>query len=106
MTNYEDSGKDETYHFSGFVFQFGSDQSVTASKDSITYRGSWTISISNDSNDSNGNLDLTLFFSNANDEFDDLNDDWDITSVSSNKIELIDISGGNGGTDILVFERL
>ena len=29
--------------------------------------------------------------------FEDLNDDWDFISQSSTKIELIDVSGGNGG---------
>jgi hypothetical protein len=38
-------------------------------------------------------------------DFEDLNDDWDIISRSSTKIELIDISGGNGGTDYLTFEK-
>ena len=38
-------------------------------------------------------------------DFEDLNDDWDIISQSSSKIELIDISGGNGGTDYLTFEK-
>ncbi|MDA0719138.1 MAG: hypothetical protein O2934_03230 [Bacteroidetes bacterium] len=39
-------------------------------------------------------------------DFEDLIDDWDFISVSNTKIELIDISGGNGGTDYLTFERL
>jgi hypothetical protein len=39
-------------------------------------------------------------------DFEDLVDDWDFISVSNTKIELIDISGGNGGTDYLTFERL
>ena len=37
--------------------------------------------------------------------FEDLNDDWDFISQSSTKIELIDVSGGNGGTDYLTFEK-
>ncbi len=38
-------------------------------------------------------------------DFEELSDDWDIISHSSTKIELIDISGGNGGTDYLTFEK-
>jgi hypothetical protein len=36
--------------------------------------------------------------------FEDLNDDWDIVTYTSAKIELISVSGGNGGTDTLTFE--
>ena len=51
--------------------------------------------------------DFNLFFSVPDSsDFEDLNDDWDIISVTSSKVELIDISGGNGGTDYLTFERL
>jgi hypothetical protein len=38
-------------------------------------------------------------------DFEDLNDDWDIISHSPTKIELKDVSGGNGGTDYLTFEN-
>jgi hypothetical protein len=34
-----------------------------------------------------------------------LNDDWDILELNNSVIKLIDISGGNGGTDYLTFER-
>lgn len=36
---------------------------------------------------------------------DELTDDWDIISYSATKIQLIDVSGGNGGTDYLTFEK-
>ena len=38
-------------------------------------------------------------------EFMDLSDDWDVINITDSKIELIDVSGGNGGTDYLTFER-
>lgn len=38
-------------------------------------------------------------------DFEELTDDWDIISQTSSKIELIDISGGNGGTDYLTFQK-
>jgi hypothetical protein len=61
------------------------------------------LSIEDYGDDSSDDLDFNIFFNVAND-FEDLNDDWDIISQSSSKIELIDISGGNGGTDYLTFE--
>ena len=39
-------------------------------------------------------------------DFEELSDDWDITSSSNTKIDLIDVSGGNGGTDTLIFEKI
>jgi len=42
---------------------------------------------------------------NLTNDFEDLNDDWDFISQSATKVELIDVSGGNGGTDYLTFEK-
>ena len=39
-------------------------------------------------------------------EFEELNDDWHILEETSAIIRLEDISGGNGGTDYLTFERI
>src|SRR5690606_23235388 len=39
------------------------------------------------------------------DPFEDLNDDWDLISFDTQIIKLIDVSGGNGGTDYLNFGR-
>jgi len=49
-------------------------------------------------------LDFNIFFASPPD-FEDLSDDWDFISHTSTKIELIDMSGGNGGTDYLTFEK-
>jgi hypothetical protein len=49
-------------------------------------------------------LDFNITFS-APANFVDLTDDWDIVSYSNTTISLIDVSGGNGGTDTLVFTK-
>ena len=36
---------------------------------------------------------------------DELNDDWDVVSISDTQIELQDVSGG-GGTDTLTLQKL
>lgn len=38
--------------------------------------------------------------------FDELEDDWDVFSVEADRVELRDISGGDGELDVLVFEKL
>jgi hypothetical protein len=45
-----------------------------------------------------------LFFASPAD-FADLSDDWDVVSRTDSKVQLIDVSGGNGGTDYLTFEK-
>lgn len=105
ITKFIDSGQDETSHFSGYNFTFGDSGALNSTNGTNTYNGTWSISKSNSNDDNNGNdLDFNIYF-NLTNNFEDLNDDWDILSHSKNKIELIDVSGGNGGTDYLTFEK-
>lgn len=106
ITKFIDSNEDETQHFTGFNFTFGTNGVLTAENGSNSYEGSWSITDSDnsDDDDSSDDLDFNIEFNLSND-FEDLNDDWDIITQSSSKIELKDISGGNGGTDYLTFEK-
>ena len=104
ITKFIDSDEDETQHFAGYTFTFGGDGTLTASNGTNTYTGTWSITDSNSNDDSPDDLDFNIYFNLTND-FEDLNDDWDFISQSPVKIELIDISGGNGGTDYLTFEQ-
>lgn len=91
--------KDETAHFTGYSFDFFTNGSVTATQGAQTINGSWT-----DGND-DSTTKLYLNFGTAS-PFDELNEDWEILSISDTKIELRHISGGNGGTDLLTFEKI
>ena len=51
-----------------------------------------------------GEIDFNIFFA-APEDFNELSEDWNIISFSENTIELIHESGGNGGTDLLTFEK-
>lgn len=66
--------------------------------------GTWSIADSNSNDDNPADLDFNIFFNLTND-FEDLDDDWDIITRSPSRIELIDVSGGKGGTDYLTFEK-
>ena len=107
VTSYIDSGNDETNDFNNFTFTFGANGSLTATNGSTTYNGTWSVTDSNSSDDSNDNdIDFNIFFSVSDDhDFDDLNDDWDIISHSDSMISLRDVSGGDGSIDTLVFEK-
>ena len=104
ITKFIDSGKDETNHFSGYDFIFNGNGVLETSNGTNNYSGTWSILDSNSSDDSPDDLDFNILFNLTND-FEDLNDDWDVLSVTSSKIELMDVSGGNGGTDFLTFEK-
>lgn len=113
VTYFFDTDQDETNNFTGWEFQFNTNGTLVATNGSQTKNGTWSVvdDSSNSSSDDDGNStdddDFNIFFSvSQDDDFEDLNDDWDIISVSSSKIELIDISGGNGGTDYLTFEKV
>jgi hypothetical protein len=106
VTYYFDTDTNETNDFTGYNFTFGSSNAVTASNGTNIYTGTWSVTADNGTDDDNPNNDLDFnlaFTTPAN--FADLTDDWDVVSRTDTKIELIDISGGNGGTDYLTFEK-
>jgi hypothetical protein len=104
ITLYNDSGTVKTSNFTGYNFTFGANNSLTASNSTNNYTGTWSVTDSNSNDDSLSDLDFNIIFASpAN--FQDLSDDWDIISRTDTKIQLIDVSGGNGGTDYLTFEK-
>lgn len=103
ITKFIDSGVDETYHFNGYTFTFNDDGTLIADNGVNTYNGTWSISDDNSDDDTQDDLHFNIHFNLSND-FEDLNDDWEFISQTPSKIELIDISGGNGGIDYLTFE--
>jgi hypothetical protein len=105
ITSYVDSGTNETNHFTGYNFTFGASSVVTATNGTNTYTGTWSI-VTDSSNDDNpsSDLDFNIAFASPVD-FADLTDDWDVVTYTATTISLIDVSGGNGGTNTLVFTK-
>lgn len=110
ITNFVDSGSDETNDFTGYNFTFNTNGTLVADNGSTTVNGTWSItndSSSSSSTDDDGNssddIDFNIAFASPAD-FAELTEDWHIVSRTSTKIVLIHISGGNGGTDNLTFE--
>lgn len=106
ITYFFDTDSDETSDFNGYSFTFSNNGSLTATNGTNTYTGSWSVTDSSSSSDDNSSddIDFNISFSSPPD-FAELTDDWDIIEYSNTRIELIDISGGNGGTDYLTFEK-
>lgn len=109
ISSYIDSGNNETTHFTGYTFVFNSNGSITASNGETTVQGTWSITAEDDSNDDNpSSSDAEIHFNisfSTPENFSDLTDDWHLVAYSSNQIQLIDVSGGNGGTDYLTFTK-
>lgn len=102
---YEDSGVNETNDYNGLVFTFNSDGNLVVQNSTQTYNGTWSVTEDDDSNTSEeSDLDFNLAFSSP-EILLEITDDWDIDSFTSTRIELSDISGGDGSTDLLTFEK-
>lgn len=111
IASFIDSGSDETSDFNGYGFSFNTDGKLIAENGSTTINGTWSItddssnSSDDDSNDDSSDaIDFNIFFAEPA-SFNELSEDWEIVSRSDAKIMLIDVSGGNGGTDTLTFEK-
>jgi len=108
VTYFFDTDSEETSNYSGYEFTFAASGVLTASNETNTYTGTWSVTDDNDSSDDSSSADDDIDFNIlivSPPDFEELSDDWDIISYSATKIELIDISGGNGGTDYLTFEK-
>jgi hypothetical protein len=99
VTLFSENGVVETSKFSNYVFTFSSNGTVSAVRSGSTVNGSW----SNGNDDSQKKLNMN-FASPA--DFTEISDDWHILQETSSKIQLEDVSGGNGGTDLLTFEKI
>lgn len=84
--------------FDSFVFNFGSSGTVTATNSILTATGTWSTAVDN----SKAKLNLDF---NSGALFDEISEDWEIMGQSSIQVSLRHISGGNGETDLLVFQK-
>jgi hypothetical protein len=101
-----DSGEDETMDFAGYTFTFSENGTPTAVRENNTQTGRWSVINDRDRNDRKDDIEFNISFAvPESNEFDDLNDDWDIISISNTIIELIDRGDANEPSDFLTFER-
>lgn len=97
ITYYYDSDHEETSDFSSYRFTFADNGTLTAAS-STTVTGTW----STGSDDSM--VKMIISFTSP-EMFEELSDDWHVIERTPAKIRLEDVSGGNGGTDYLTFEK-
>ena len=104
ITYFYDTDSDETSNYNGYTFTFENSGTLTATNGTNTYSGLWSVTNSNSNDDSSNDIDFNIFFASPPD-FEELSDDWEIITYNASKIELTDVSGGNGGIDFLTFEK-
>jgi hypothetical protein len=106
VTLFQENGVDHTSYFTGFDFTFGPNSVLTATNPNNTYKGSWSVTTDERSNDDNPNddVDFNIAFT-APSTFSELTEDWQVVEINTTKIKLTHVSGGNGGTDFLTIER-
>jgi len=101
-TTFTEDGSNHLSHISGYVFTFEDNGTLKAVKSGVTTTGTWSVG-EESGDDSNNEIHLNINF--TTDPLTEIADDWHVISISSAKIELEDVSGGNGGTDELVLEK-
>ena len=97
VETYIDSGDNDTSDYAGYTLTFNVDGMVVATDGGNTNNGTWQVL-------SGGNKLLLDFGTNF--PFEEFNDDWDVLMFTTSRVELQDVSGGGGGTDTLIFEKL
>jgi hypothetical protein len=85
VSSFIDSGNDETQDFSGYSFVFNTNGVITATKNSSSQNGTWTI----DNSSNKFHIDLGPK-TTANHPLGELTDDWKIVSSSNTEIRLTD----------------
>ncbi len=99
VVEYQKGDIDETEDYIDIQMDFNSGGSVIASNGTSEAEGAW--SVTGDS----GSDYLVLDFGTIA-PFDEFNEDWEIIEISETKLELRNVSGGDGSISKLVFERI
>jgi hypothetical protein len=117
VTHYTDHGGNETMHFVDYTFTFHSNNTVVASTGTTQVTGNWNITDNNSSSlytDTSGTddtpndlVDFNISFPIANLDFNDIEDDWDVETISATEIVLKDGKFGDPtGIDFITFEKV
>ncbi|MCB0466062.1 MAG: hypothetical protein KDC78_10400 [Aequorivita sp.] len=94
-----DGQSDHTADFEGFVFTFNEDGTVVIKTELITEDGTWAY------NNSSSSEEILMEISETS-PFDEINHNWDIVSVSNSKIELSELTSGNGDVKLFTLAKL
>jgi ribosome-associated toxin RatA of RatAB toxin-antitoxin module len=100
VANYTEKGVDKTARFSGYTFTFGPNGALSATSGTTTLTGTWA------SGTDDSTPKFILKFNVTSGPFEEISEDWKIVKASETSIELKNVSGGNGTTDLLTFSKI
>src|SRR5688572_20151182 len=90
-TYYFHNELEQTGNFQGYIFEFDGNNTMTATNGSNNFMGTWSLAQDDRDDDAIGNefsaIDFNINFTNPQ-SFEELTEDWQIISVSADKIEL------------------
>ncbi len=98
-----DSGTDKTQNFAGYNFTFGNNTVLTASKETNSYTGVWSVSKSTNDSDLHSTIFKIAF--GSPDIFINLTGDWKVVENTGTSLKLKDDSKGDTAIDYLNFEK-
>ena len=99
VTLYKENDVVQTSNYSGYNFTFGTDSALSATNGTTTQSGDWSTYTYS------GYTKLDMMFTALDGPFEEISEDWRVISRTTTKIELKHISGGDGSTDYLTFEK-
>ena len=99
IANFNDEGENKTSDYEGFVLDFKENFTLTATKDDENIQGTWDI-INED-----GVLKLELDFNDV-DPFDELEEDWIVVEIKTNRVEVNNLDNSGEEEMNLVFEHI
>jgi hypothetical protein len=106
VTFYEEDGVEQTGDYGGWLFTFNESGVLTTAQGETVYEGNWSITREDDDDDTGlAALDFNIVFATPA-LMEELSEDWDISSYSNAKIELVDESGGDGSISYLTLEKV
>jgi hypothetical protein len=101
VSNFVESGVNQTSHFTGYAFTFSGNGTVTATNGTNTVTGTWSTSSS-----SSSGAKFILNFNATSDPFEEISQDWRVESVTTILVDLKHVSGGDGSVDLLTFAKI
>ena len=99
VSSYINNNKDETPLVANYSFNFSKSGTCNADNGAVTYSGIWH------SGYDDSTVKLKLMFPIPA-ELAKISEDWHVIETTATKIRLHDVSGGNGGTDLLTLTKL
>lgn len=106
ITNFRQADINHTETFSGYIFEFDSNNLLTSTNGSENLSGTWSVK-SNGNNDESefDNVGFSIVFTNPT-SFADLAGNWKIYTITDSTIELRHSTIGSSQPDVIRFERI